>query len=499
MSHTLTASLKQALLSLGFLIAFTGVVVVLLLAAFEDMQHFSLKEEIKMKKIISTLWLVVSCILLCACQPTPSISPIVGEQDGKDSLIISGQGSDGKKGEKASADRFPQKYNDQIDLPKVNMIIRYDADISAEVIEGASIYTVQRLKRSDDENIRLVNMFSQGASLYEYAQANKAYWANVLIKLKQKSANGDYDEQFDVNSVVREIEEKIKNSPESTGRTAFGWENHDQNELCIMDFENDGGWEQAQFERNGNYFYYAKYPDSVLQAESMVQAGDAISGEPAGTTITVSEKAAADQADKLVNDICGGSYSRTDTKARLVTPYTGEIITSGWLFTYAKKVEGLTAYLMGRDCRINNGVSPALVAPWESELIEVFVDEAGVAVFDWQGAVEEIGKSDSESLVGLDELISIVTNQMKYCHANKGNPEHQCIITINKICLGTSLLASANTNQEQGQYTPSWYVFYDLQIDGIPELYFEDCMVFSAIDGRYVEPRMTTRQLMEMQ
>ena len=45
MSHTLTASLKQALLSLGFLIAFTGVVVVLLLAAFEDMQHFSLKDE----------------------------------------------------------------------------------------------------------------------------------------------------------------------------------------------------------------------------------------------------------------------------------------------------------------------------------------------------------------------------------------------------------------------------------------------------------------------
>lgn len=43
MSHTLTASLKQALLSLGFLIAFTGVVVVLLLAAFEDVQHFSIR------------------------------------------------------------------------------------------------------------------------------------------------------------------------------------------------------------------------------------------------------------------------------------------------------------------------------------------------------------------------------------------------------------------------------------------------------------------------
>lgn len=83
MSHTLTASLKQALLSLDFLIAFTGVVVVLLLAAFEDMQHFSLKEEIKMKKIISTLWLVVSCILLCACQPTPEAPVIIVGDDSK--------------------------------------------------------------------------------------------------------------------------------------------------------------------------------------------------------------------------------------------------------------------------------------------------------------------------------------------------------------------------------------------------------------------------------
>ena len=455
-----------------------------------------------MKKKITWFVLVINMLVIfSACQPTPSSSPIVGEQGGKNDFTINDQESNAEKGEKAGADRFPQKYSNQIDFPKANMTIRYDADINAEGIEGASLYTVQRLKRSDDEDIRLVNMFSQGANLYEYAQADKAYWENVLIRLKQKSANGDYDEQFDVGSVIREIGEKIENSPESTKRIPFDWKYHDQNELCIVDFEDGGSWEQAQFERNGNYFYYAKYPDSVLQAESMVQAGDAISGEPAGSTISVtaSEKTAADQADKLVNDICDGSYSRTDTKARLVTPYTGEIITNGWLFTYAKNVGGLTSFSIGRDCRINNGVAPALVAPWESEFIEVFVDETGIALFSWQGAVEEIGKSDSGSFVGLDELISIVTNQMKYCHANKGNPEHQCVITINKICLGTSLLASANTNQEQGQYTPSWYVFYNLQIDGIPELRFEDCMVFSAIDGRYVEPRMTVQQLMEMQ
>lgn len=52
MSHTLTASLKQALLSLGFLIAFTGVVVVLLLAAFEDMQHFFIKMVDYLKKAL---------------------------------------------------------------------------------------------------------------------------------------------------------------------------------------------------------------------------------------------------------------------------------------------------------------------------------------------------------------------------------------------------------------------------------------------------------------
>lgn len=45
------------------------------------MQHFPLKEEIKMKKFISTLWLVVSCILLCACQPTPEQPAITEKQN----------------------------------------------------------------------------------------------------------------------------------------------------------------------------------------------------------------------------------------------------------------------------------------------------------------------------------------------------------------------------------------------------------------------------------
>lgn len=66
----------------------------------------------------------------------------------------------------------------------------------------------------------------------------------------------------------------------------------------------------------------------------------------------------------MVNVFAAGRIAAPDSKARLVTPYTGEIITNGWLFTYAKRIGGLTAYLIGRDCRINNGVSPALVAPW---------------------------------------------------------------------------------------------------------------------------------------
>ena len=103
-------------------------------------------------------------------------------------------------------------------------------------------------------------MFSQNSNLYEYAQNDKAYWENVLIKLKQKSAHGDYDEEFDVESVIREIDTNIENSPEYTERAPFDWKYHNQNEMCIVEFENDGNWEQVQFERDGNYFYYARYP-----------------------------------------------------------------------------------------------------------------------------------------------------------------------------------------------------------------------------------------------
>lgn len=236
-------------------------------------------------------------VIFVACQPTPSSSPIIGEKVEKNGLPITQQKSSVEKDENVALDGgFSKKYNDQIDFPKANMAIRYDADIDTEISEGTFIYTVQELKRTDDENLGLVRMFSQNSTLYEYAQNDKAYWENVLIKLKQKSAHGDYDEEFDVESVIREIDTNIENSPEYTERAPFDWKYHNQNEMCIVEFENDGNWEQAQFERDGNYFYYARYPDSALQTESMVQAGDAISGEPAGTTIsvTVSEKVAAD-------------------------------------------------------------------------------------------------------------------------------------------------------------------------------------------------------------
>ena len=137
MSHTLTASLKQALLSLGFLIAFTGVVVVLLLAAFEDMQHFSLKEEIKMKKIISTLWLVVSCILLCACQKTPEAPVIIVGDDSK-YLEPASQGGN------PLADDLPERYEGIIDVGNKNVKIKIDASvIAAQIGKGNSILPKQ--------------------------------------------------------------------------------------------------------------------------------------------------------------------------------------------------------------------------------------------------------------------------------------------------------------------------------------------------------------------
>ena len=217
MSHTLTASLKQALLSLGFLIAFTGVVVVLLLAAFEDMQHFSLKEEIKMKKIISTLWLVVSCILLCACQPTPEASVIIVGDDSK-YLEPASQGGN------PLTDDLPERYEGIIDVGNKNVKIKIDASVIAPVLERYAVFSARPefLSQAMVDKARAALIGDK--TMYDPLSVTDLTQEEVLIRLSsykqaQAELQGRNESSPYIDDMIAFYEEKLKAAPVTIDRT----------------------------------------------------------------------------------------------------------------------------------------------------------------------------------------------------------------------------------------------------------------------------------------
>ena len=94
-----------------------------------------------MKKIISTLWLVVSCILLCACQPTPEQPAITEKQNTGSFLEQAGMQENGKH------------FRD-MDIPDGKYVFsttglggRLSIDVSAEIdrpdVDSIAIYRVK--------------------------------------------------------------------------------------------------------------------------------------------------------------------------------------------------------------------------------------------------------------------------------------------------------------------------------------------------------------------
>lgn len=450
--------------------------------------------------------LITIMISLVACQPTPENPIIAGESSDvshNENIHMQGENLSENDNVHDTTNSSAQRYNNSFSFPEASLTINYDADIkNTHHKNGTYISKVAKRCFSDSTYDVLINIFSNGAPLYECTEKTKAFWQSLLIETQRKNALGDYGPNSNIDEITTELEELAASAVESVTPIPFKWENHGNNEYCGIQFSGKDGTEQIEVERNGNKFCYSKYIDCVLQPEDMVRSGMAITGEPAGTLIEtdLSKEEALLKAESITSKLFNDLFLCNSTKARMVRVYSGKIISTGWLLTYTKQIDGLISYDIGRDFVITTKYPPTLVAPWEIELASIFVDESGVAYVNWQGASEEIEDNKAPvEFTEFDNIIEKITSQMKYSFATMGRPDFPCIITINKIYLGTSLLALPNAGQEYGQYVPSWYVYFTFEIFGAPEFTYSDCMVFTATDGRYVEPRMTIVQLMEMQ
>ena len=95
--------------------------------------------------------------------------------------------------------------------------------------------------------------------------------------------------------------------------------------------------------------------------------------------------------------------------------------TTGWQFTFTRKVSNLQAQVEMDGFYTNPAALPSYGSPWGEEVFRITVDKDGPCSLDWRGT-SEISRTAVESaeLEPFDTIHQRITNQLSYVYAWSG-------------------------------------------------------------------------------
>ena len=471
MSHTLTAGLRQALLSRGFLIAFTGVVVVLLLAAFEDVQHFSLKEEIKMKKIISTLWLVVSCILLCACQKTPEAPVIIVGDDSK-YLEPASQGGN------PLTDDLPERYEGIIDVGNKNVKIKIDASVIAPVLERYAVFSARPefLSQAMVDKARAALIGDK--TMYDPLSVTDLTQEEVLIRLNsykqaQAELQGRNESSPYIDDMIAFYEEKLKAAPVTIDRTVndgkFGDKRsaaeqksdsppvptlllpgNDYNRITAsVDLGNETLATFSAYRSDSGKLSYIRLENmgtAYLAKQYRVNRADI---EELSTTFSKAKS----MAQEVIKNI-GLDYMEAfaELSVTAVNPVEGRNSHDCYLFIFTRGFNGLPA-MYHKPMLARGEASAAYAEPWADEYAAVTIDDAGIVYFTWESPTTVKTVNESVALLSFDRIMEFLAQHCRSSLSWIDESIKSISVEITQIRL---CMAKISTGADEYLYVPAW-------------------------------------------
>jgi hypothetical protein len=146
--------------------------------------------------------------------------------------------------------------------------------------------------------------------------------------------------------------------------------------------------------------------------------------------------------------------------------------------------------------------TPSYGAPWLQEICRIVIDKNGLCTLRWQGASETNGTGiESVQLEPFETIQERIVNQLNYMYGGANeNGRNSLDVKVTNIELGISLI-SEKDKTDRGLYIPTWYVSYIVKWSDQEDTkanWDKNQIMFNAIDGSYIEPRTTNKDLMEM-
>lgn len=442
-----------------------------------------------MKIRYSIVYVLIACCLLTSCQSTPDSSPTVEKRD-----IAS---IDWASEDDELVD-IPAHVSRELDLGYKNLRVAFDTDVTVPDVQGCPVVRIVPEQFSDERINQLMGYLLPNAPIYFTNEGTREQLEAELLKYMRGRKEGDkYVPYEDIDDLIKMIEEELKNAPSQVELQPFDITKVEKGESFVCSrFYADIKAASIRGIRAGREFMYWYREDMGLQTESMVLAGNAVPDEPAGTEIeepSISREEALQKVNQIIMDLHIEHMSITTIeKARVLLDDDPTIY--GWRVCLKREAGGLSVLDLGDSYTIIREHLPAYSAPWEEERIEMFITEDGALGFLWVGASKEKEiLTENARLIGFDQIIERIGRQLKYFFAwTEDNDAEVVDLVIDQIILGMSAI-NIKDEPDAGLLIPTWYAYYHEKDK--EEYGREDWIAFSALDGSYIEPRMSSEAM----
>lgn len=440
-------------------------------------------------KILAALLsaLLLACCFTTACQPTPSQSPVVNK------------GGDYLEGiEETPFEPYAAESHADRTAKRNGIRMQFDADVIIPETGGYAVYEAERSSFTAAEHMAFIEHFLPNAALVEKPVWTKEYYAAEITKAYQFMALTGRS----LESYIERLKQQMDSAPENAKETPLDLSAM-ANGAHYTAYAPAGENVYACFagEIGGDDFLYTRdaycrcYDEMMLAADAELseQYGGDFATEPA-----ITEQDAVKLAEQSLTALGIEGMKPLTCSRMCVYGSVGDIVGRGWAVTFTRNCGGLTVpYDIGGSSGNVNDV-PALSAPWGQEVLTVGIDSAGICYLTLKGACTVTKKLYANvPLLGYDELLDRIENQLFYHHAFSADGVKNPCITVKEIRLCAALVNVAD-RPNTGRFIPAFEVAYSYQFtygDSDDVVKQDLSMYFNAIDGSYIEPRVNADTL----
>ena len=432
--------------------------------------------------------LLLSALLLPACQPTPEEDIVVNRGDGALEAAIAATAVPSEQPYQA-----PSVWQETMEVGGV--ICRFDAEVSMSADSAHEVYRVRR--RPFDTDVLqsfLQSLSAAPESAYETAETVEQIQAQIEAVLRgepwDRDRNGNivYRPYADEEERIAELQAALLQAEqiEMLSPAAVDLSADPFRYTYVLP---DGvHWSVGLSE---NEFFALTYGDARLQPESDVQLGFARFEEPPGTTIgdvSVDVEVAVARAQAALAAL-GAEHlgvARIE-KGRLCSQYQEDILSTGYIVSFARS-DGNSIPV---DVRKETAVGllqyePSEYAPpWSPERAEVYVDVQGVQSIWWTDPVTVTETvNENVALLPFEKIQARVRDLIRY--GLSWLPEDaETTVEVTQIVL-SNVLSREKDSRENGLLLPCWIVRYE-NTDSFG-VTMQTVIAVSAIDGSRVDP-----------